>query len=100
MGSVVVRQPDGLLAVFSSVTDDFEIVNATADEIADYFAEQARERTRKDWMTACARALAGGTSSRMPGDYTWRGLMSIRRNVHGIEDDPRFEGSREPPEGA
>jgi hypothetical protein len=51
MGHQIIRQPDGLLAVFSSVVDDWVITDATADELVDWYAEEAavkgRERTRK-----------------------------------------------------
>ncbi|GAX57355.1 hypothetical protein [Streptomyces olivochromogenes] len=52
MGQQIIKQPDGLLAVFSSITDTFILMDATPDEIVEWRAEQAahseRERTRRE----------------------------------------------------
>jgi hypothetical protein len=52
MGQQIIRQPDGKLAVFSSVVDAFVIVDATPEEIVEWRAEagaeEARERTRAE----------------------------------------------------
>lgn len=52
MGQQIVKQPDGRLAVFSSVVDAFVIVDATPEEILEWRAEEAsakeRERTRRE----------------------------------------------------
>lgn len=51
MGHQIIQQPDGLLCVFSTVTDSIIIRDATAAElIADYAemaAVEARERIRR-----------------------------------------------------
>jgi hypothetical protein len=48
----IIKQPDGKLAIFSSVVDQIIVWDATAEEIVDWFArdaaEQAAERTRWD----------------------------------------------------
>lgn len=52
MGQQIIRQPDGNLAVFSSVTDTFIVVDATPEEIIQWRAEEAvqaaRDRTRRE----------------------------------------------------
>jgi hypothetical protein len=52
MGQQIIKQPDGRLAVFSSITDTFIVTDATPDEIVEWRAEQAaeaeRERTRRE----------------------------------------------------
>lgn len=52
MGQQIIKQPDGRLAVFSSITDTFIIVDATPEEIVEWRAEQAaakeRERTQRE----------------------------------------------------
>lgn len=48
MGSQILRQPDGLYAVFSSETDTIVVWDATEDEIVEHFVEIAVERTRRD----------------------------------------------------
>lgn len=39
MGGVVVKQPNGLLAVFSAVVNDFIVTDATEDELADELSQ-------------------------------------------------------------
>jgi adenylate kinase len=52
MGQQIIKQPDGLLAVFSSIVDAFIVVDATPEEILDWRAEEAaakeRERTQRE----------------------------------------------------
>lgn len=90
MGHAVVRQPDGLLAVWSSVVDDFVVVNATLDEIARLYAEEAYEREEGLAREACARAMETGTSSRRSDPMTWERACEIRR-ARGVVVDPREE---------
>jgi uncharacterized protein (UPF0371 family) len=46
MGHQVIKEPNdsGLLAVWSTVVDDFIIRNATREEIVEYYSELAAER--------------------------------------------------------
>lgn len=52
MGQQIIKQPDGRLAVFSSIVDAFIVVDATPEEILDWRAEEAaakeRERTQRE----------------------------------------------------
>ena len=52
MGEQIIKQPDGRLAVFSSIVDAFIIIDATPEEILDWRAEgaaaKAREQTQRE----------------------------------------------------
>jgi len=52
VGQQIIKQPDGKLAVFSSIVDAFIVVDATPEEILDWRAEEAaakeRERTQRE----------------------------------------------------
>ncbi|MFD8805579.1 hypothetical protein [Streptomyces sp. NPDC059597] len=52
MGQQIIQQPDGRLAVFSSIVDAFIVVDATPEEILDWRAQEAaakeRERTQRE----------------------------------------------------
>lgn len=52
MGQQIIKQPDGRLAVFSSIVDAFIVVDATPEEILDWRAKEAaakeRERTQRE----------------------------------------------------
>lgn len=47
MGHQIIRQPDGLYAVFSSVVDSWILYDATRQDIIDYYAERAAEDARE-----------------------------------------------------
>ncbi len=47
MGRQVIRQPDGLLAVLSSITDTIILWDATPDDVVDFFVDEAAGRARE-----------------------------------------------------
>jgi ADP-ribosylglycohydrolase len=46
MARNIVQQPNGLYSVFSSIVDDFIIVDATIDEIVEAYIEDEREKIK------------------------------------------------------
>jgi len=48
MGHQIIKQPDGLYAVFSSVVDSWILYDAARQDIIDYYAEKAREDAERD----------------------------------------------------
>jgi hypothetical protein len=60
MGHQIIRQPDGLLAVFSSFSDTWIIEDASPEEILDYYAERAAEDARRSTQRTLDAVLAGG----------------------------------------
>lgn len=59
MGHQIIRQPDGNLAVFSSVVDSWILVNASPEDIADYYAEKAAQDARRHTRETIGHVLAG-----------------------------------------
>ena len=59
MGQQIIRQSDGLLAVFSSNVDAFIIIDATLEELVEWRAEEAATRARKDTLRELEHVLAG-----------------------------------------
>jgi hypothetical protein len=59
MGSQIIKQPDGRLAIFNTNTDTVIVWDATEDEIVEHFAEQAAERAREDVRRTLAHVTAG-----------------------------------------
>lgn len=62
MGHQIISQPDGKLAVFSSVVDAWILVNASPEEIEDYYAEKAAQDARRQAARVLAAVLAGKPS--------------------------------------
>lgn len=59
MGQQIIRQPDGRLAVFSSIVDAFIVVDATPEEILDWRAEEAAAKERERTQRELDAVLAG-----------------------------------------
>lgn len=59
MGHQIIKQPDGLLAVWSTVTDSWMLYDATPAELLDYYAERAAKRAREDTQEALDAVIAG-----------------------------------------
>jgi hypothetical protein len=59
MGQQIIQQPDGKLAVFSSITDTFIVVDATPEELIEWRAEEAAERARERTRAELDHVLSG-----------------------------------------
>lgn len=63
MGHQIIKQPNGLLSVFSSVTDSFILTEATPGELVGYYRERAAEEAERAVTKKIDLVLAG-----RPGD--------------------------------
>src|ERR1017187_6678674 len=59
MGHQIIRQPDGLLAVFSSGVDAWIRKDETPEGISDYYAERAARDARRSAEETISHVLAG-----------------------------------------
>jgi len=59
MGHQIIRQPDGKLAVFSSVVDAWILVDAEPEDLLDYYAEKAAEDARRSAQRTIDAVLSG-----------------------------------------
>lgn len=59
MGQQIIRQPDGRLAVFSTVVDAFIVTDATPEELLDWRAAEAAEEARRVTQRQLDHVLAG-----------------------------------------
>lgn len=54
MGHQIIKQPDGLLAVWSTGTDSWILYDATAEELAEHYASREAERMRQSVLELTA----------------------------------------------
>jgi len=47
MGHQIIKQPDGKLAVYSSGVDAWVVVDASPEELLDYYAKRAADDARR-----------------------------------------------------
>ena len=59
MGQQIIKQPNGLLAVFESITETFILTDATPEEIVKWRAEEAAETARERTLAELEHVLAG-----------------------------------------
>lgn len=59
MGHQIIKQPNGLLAIFESYTDSWVCAEATPEEVADFFAEMAEKESRRRTEVILNQVMAG-----------------------------------------
>ena len=57
MGQQIIQQPDGLFAVFSSITDSFIVTEATQEELVEWRAQEAADAARVSTRAELKRVL-------------------------------------------
>lgn len=55
MGRQIIKQPDGLFSVWSTVIDDFIFGDASEEDIIEFFATEAVGKARKEAQEALER---------------------------------------------
>lgn len=60
MGTQIVKQPDGLFAVWSTVVDDFIEIDATPEQIIEERLEKEKEKIKADVMEIIEKLEQGG----------------------------------------
>ena len=98
MGWQVIRQPDGRLAVFSSVVDDWIARNLTAEEAEELFAEEMgadiARRLRKIRQNI-QHVLDGNADKAYPiTSMTWEQAEAAAKYDPECEDDITGEGEQ------
>jgi adenylate kinase len=84
MGQQIIQQPDGKLAVFSSVTDTFIVVDATPEELVEWRAEEAAERAREQTRRELEKVLAGDSrAAYYQSAMTWEEAAAKDRKYGG-----------------
>ncbi|KFG02578.1 hypothetical protein IQ62_01140 [Streptomyces scabiei] len=89
MGQQIIKQPDGRLAVFSTVVDAFIVVDATPEEILDWRAEEAAKDARRDTQRQLDHVLADEPDrSYFQFALTWEEALTKHREHGGSSDLP------------
>lgn len=82
MGNQIIKQPDGLYAVFSSIVDDFVIINATPQFIVEEWTAQYREQLEQkvNGIIAC---LGKGEKPYNVFTMTFEDAVGKIKSAHG-----------------
>ena len=83
MGRIILLQPNGQFAEWSTISDDFLLVDTTPEEIIKARVAEFEEKEAQEINKICD-ALKGGTSNRR---FTWDDAIDRIRAVHGENSD-------------
>lgn len=85
MPQYVVRQPNGLLATFSTIVDDFTVLDATEAEMrAEWIDKIGREEGNAKVQRGVDDDMTGlGDTTAADGLNRWRDALRTIRMVHG-----------------
>jgi len=84
MGRQIIKQPNGKLAVWSSIVDNFIITDSTAEEYIHFRIEEESQRIRKD-ITEIVEKLEAGTKIGYY-DLTWESALEAIEERHDAEE--------------
>jgi len=59
VGHQIIRQPDGKLAVFSSFSDTWILLDASPEDLLEYYADKAAEEARERTQEILDKVLTG-----------------------------------------
>jgi len=86
MSQQIIKQPDGLFAIWSSVVDDFTLVGATADEVVDKLLVPETQRIVQ-YVEQTIEQLAAGEKPYGQFTQSFEQCVAKIREQHG--DDAR-----------
>jgi hypothetical protein len=84
VGHQIIKQPNGFYAVFSSIVDDFILLDATPDEIIEDEVADAR-RTITEYVRRKVAALNRGEKPYYQFTMTWKQALKERRGKEPIQ---------------
>lgn len=81
----IIKQPDGLYAIFSTNVDDFIVLDATKDEIIEEFVEEEKERLQKKIkdVEKIIEKVDAGSKPYHQFTKTWEDCLETIKEVHG-----------------
>lgn len=91
MGRQVIRQPNGLYALWTTISDGFLVWNATAEEMRDYVVNEAMQAAKESAERHFDMTIAEmGSGTARPYATTWEEALETYETVHGRP----FKGKR------
>jgi hypothetical protein len=86
MGRIILRQDNGLFAIWSSVVDNFIHLNCTDEEVFEVFIQEAVDLQRSSVTDLMGLVAKNGTSSRQRPELLIDGLLDRIKEIHGQEE--------------
>jgi len=85
MGHQIIKQPNGKFSIFSTVVDHFIVIDATPEEIIEYYV---KEETEDITANVNAKVEALNRGEKPYGQFTqdWEETLEIIEGIHGKSD--------------
>jgi hypothetical protein len=80
----VVKQPNGKYAIFSTIVDNFVMLDATKEHIIQEFVDSAAKRAREIAEECIEKAEGRGT---LAHTHTYESALEVAEVVHGPDDE-------------
>jgi hypothetical protein len=94
MGNQIIKQPDGLYAVFSSIVDGFVMYNCTPQEIVNEWVKEERIRLTES-VKRIIEALDAGEKPYHQFTMSWAEALAEHECRHGKLELAKTEGRLE-----
>lgn len=88
MSNQIIKQPNGLYAIFSSVVDGFTYWNMTRQDIIDLWVEEQRQHLTESVNKFCD-ALDASKNVYHQFQWSWDEALSEHERRHGIDEELR-----------
>ena len=85
MGWQIVKQPNELYAIWSTVVDDFIVTDGTKDKIIEYWAQDAYNDGKRNASQYIEDIESDRPKHRLQYDYEY--CLELRAEVHGDDDE-------------
>jgi len=84
VGRHIIKQPNGKLAIWSTIVDTFIMTDATPEEYIAFRIEEETERVKKDLTEIFAKLDKGERYAHTV--YQWDEALKILEEIHGKEE--------------
>lgn len=91
MGHQIIKQPNGLYAVWSSVVDHFIMWDCTPEDIIEDRVQEFREQTDKGVREICRRLDEGDMKTYHQFTMTWNEAIEDIEEQYGKDDEVLVE---------
>lgn len=90
MGKSIIKQPNGLYALWSSVVDNFVGLDFTREQLVDALTADSRVNHEALVNRVCG-LLDENPNVFGPNNLNWESCLEERRTRHGITDPPEIK---------
>lgn len=88
MPQCIIKQPNGYYAIFSTIVDNFTVVDCSRDDLIEEFMERERELITQK-VDRILAALEAGEKPYNQFTMSWEEALETIREVHGTEEAER-----------